>query len=194
MPHLLIPLLLCSMLLSAKDFGTYGTTFSIAEEDLLLVLRERLAQTQWDEEKRDQIRNAFVKRIEVPKGRQLLKAEKLRVFEFDPSIVLQEDIKDHEGKAIVYKNTHINPLEFSVLREDLLIFDGTDISQVAWAKSQQGRWILANGKPLDLEDREQRPVYFDQGAYLSLKLGIRALPAKVKQESQKLVIEEMPCF
>ena len=182
------------MFLSAKDFGNYGTVFHIAEENLLTVLRERLAKAQLDEEKRKLIRKAFVKSIQSPKGRTLPKADKLRVFEFDPTIRAQEDVKDHEGKVIISKGTQINPLDVSKLRENLLFFDGADQKQVAWAKNHEGRWILANGRPLDLEESEQKAVYFDQGGYLSARLGIQALPAKVKQGSKKLIIEETPCF
>ena len=180
--------------LNAKDLGNYGTLFKITEEDLLMILNERLSKATIDEHKQEEIQKAFVKSIETPKGKTLPQAIKQRSFDFDPTIYLHEDLKDKEGKIILAKGSKVNPLDNTQLRENLLFFDGNDPQQLAWAKSQKGKWILAAGRPIDLEKKEQRAVFFDQGGYLMNILGIQALPAKVTQEAKKLKVEEVPCF
>ncbi len=193
MPYLLTLVLFFLATLEAKDVGNYGHTFSIAEEDLLLMLQKRLNNAHWDAQKCHEIQNVLIEKIEKPLGINLPKALKIRIFAFDPTICLQTNITDQAGKIIIPKGTKINPLDTAKLNENLLFFDSNDAGQLAWAKTQNGKWILTSGAPLAIEKTENRPVYFDQGGYLTKKLGIRALPAKVSQAQDKLKVEEIPC-
>jgi conjugal transfer pilus assembly protein TraW len=180
--------------MAAEDLGCFGSTFPIQEQDLLIVLKERLAKAWQDQEQKQAIQEAFIAAIQNPKGQNLPKAKALRSFHFDPSMTAHETITDHQGKIIVSKGTRINPLDQCSLSQELLFFDGDDPLQVAWAKTGKGAWILTKGKPFDLEKTEEKPVFFDQGGFLTKKLGIRSLPAKVSQEGKKLKVEEVPCF
>lgn len=194
MSYFLTFFVLLSAFLTAKDLGTYGETFPIQEDDFIEILKKRLAASQFDENKKLELQKTFVKTIETPKGKMLPKAKKLRSFEFDPTLRVYEDIKDQRGSVIIRKGTRINPLDTTPMHEDLLFFDGNDLLQLEWAKNLKGKWILTNGNPLEIEDHEKRPVYFDQAGYLIRKLEIRSLPAKVTQKGNKLRIEEIPCF
>lgn len=194
MSYFLILSVLLSTSMYAKDFGTFSHTFSIQEEDFIVVLQERLSKVQQTENERLELRRTFVKSIEKPKGKLFPQSTNYRVFEFDPTVCIHEDLRDDEGQIIVAKGTKVNPLDTTSLRTDLLFFDADDAKQILWARSKQGLWILTKGEPLTLEKEEHREVYFDQGSYLSNKLGIRALPAKVSQKGKKLKIEEIPCF
>jgi len=53
-------------------------------------------------------------------------------------------------------------------------------------------WILVKGSPFELEEKKERPVYFDQGGALSEKFGIRSIPCRITQQGEKLLIEEIP--
>ncbi len=194
MAYFLTLLLFCSANLSAKDFGVFGATFVIQEEDLIVVLQERLAKAKLEEKQILELQDAFIESVKNPKGKKLPKAIYPRIFEFDPTLCMQEDIKDQDGKIIVSKGMQFNPLNSIVLRNGLLFFDGNDKKQLAWAKQLQGLWVLTAGNPLEVESRENRPVYFDQAGYLTSKLKIESLPARVTQKGLKLKIEEIPCF
>jgi conjugal transfer pilus assembly protein TraW len=194
MAYFIIALLFCTAILDANDLGTFGTTFPIAEEDFLIVLQERLAEANSDKDKQEKMQKTFVESVAHPKGIQLPRAKNQRTYEFDPTLYLREDIKDHEEHIIASKGTRINPLETVSLYEDLLFFDGNDAQQLSWAKCTKGKWILTQGNPIKMEDQELRPVYFDQSGHLSRKLGIKALPARVTQQGKKLRIEEIPCI
>ena len=193
MAHFLIFLLLMQSSLIAKDFGFYGKTYPISEESFIDVLRARLSNVDFDAKKEQWISD-FKRSVENPKGRKLPRATKEKKFSFDPSIIAQQDIRDLEGNVIVSKGTKINPLDKYVMPEALLFFDGTDKDQVTWACSRKGVWILTLGNPIELELQEKRPVYFDQSGYLCGKMGIKALPASVRQDEKIISIEEMPCF
>lgn len=194
MAYLIISLFFLSCSLYAKDLGSYGTTFMIKEESLIDVLKERLKTTLFNENAKSEIQKTFIATAKNPKGKTFPRAQQNRQFEFDPSIIAREDIRDQEGNLMIAKGTKVNPLDKNSLPEPLLIFDGKDQEQVSWAKKNFGIWILTNGNPLNLEECEHRPVYFDQAGYLTKKLGIYSLPAKVTQENKKLKIEEISCF
>ena len=111
MPYILTLLIFFSLFVEGADLGTFGTTFPIEEDDLLLVLQERLSNAEYDEVKKQEVMNAFVDSINVPKGRKLPKAVVAKSYAFDPTFVLQEDIKDNDGKIIIAKGSSVNPLE-----------------------------------------------------------------------------------
>jgi conjugal transfer pilus assembly protein TraW len=194
MPYFLTTLLFVSFQIFAKDYGTYGATFDIQEEDFMLVLKNRLEDFRLDEKRKDEWQRAFVGSIENPRGKELPRAKASRKFEYDPTLLIRDDIRDHEGKLIVAKGTTINPLDKHSLREPLLLVDGNDDEQMDWVKIQPGVVILTNEKPLALEKLLNRPIYFDQSGYLTNKLGIKSLPAKVTQNGNKLVVEEVLCI
>src|SRR5262249_53843321 len=146
----------------------------IAEEDLIEVLTIRLKTAQFDESKKEEIRKAVIQQVERPKGKMLPRAEKWRSFEYDPTLYVYADIKDHNDEIIIPKGTKINPLKKTPLREDLIFFNGDDQQQIEWAKNLKGKWILTNGNPLEVERHEERTVYFDQAGYLIGKLGIQS--------------------
>ena len=173
---------------SAKDFGTRGTLFNIQEECLLTVLEKKLlslSNVEFATEK-------ALESIKVPKGLSLPLASANRSFTFDPSIVVQESIKDGKGNVIVPKGTRYNPLITHSLNTPLLFFNGGDPIQLKWAKSElNSLWILTDGSPIEMEKIEGIPIYFDQGGQLIKKLGIKAIPAKVSQENDHLKVEEI---
>lgn len=175
--------------LYGQDFGNVGTTFPIQEQNLLEYLRERLLSANQEELSRfyqDQ-----VKRVQEPKMLNLAEAQTNRVFFYDPTITVWEDVKDHEGNVIVKRGEKYNPLDHSTLSNNLLFFDATKNSHIEWAQSHTGMWILVKGKPIQLEEQEGIPVYFDQFGSLTQKLGIQAVPARVSQEGKLLKVEEI---
>lgn len=125
----------------------------------------------------------------------ILKAQETRVFTYDPTYVVKDDIKDHLGRVIHPKGKRINPLETISLSQSLLFFDGDDPEQVAFAKAKLNsgpiRLILVKGAPLALSEDWNVPVYFDQGGFLTKKLGIRHVPAFVSQEGRYMRVEEL---
>ena len=89
--------------------------------------------------------------------------------------------------------THVNPLEHTSLAAPMLFFDGSDESHLQWALAENAssRLILTKGSPLQLEEKIERPVFFDQQALLTKKLKIQFIPARVTQEGVVLKIEEI---
>ena len=86
-----------------------------------------------------------------------------------------------------------NPLDSVALRVPLLFLDGDDPAQIAWALRQDpnAKLILVKGAPLELMKARQRRFYFDQGGNLTEKFGIRAVPARVRQNGRVLEVSEI---
>lgn len=184
---------------AAKDYGQVGTVFPVIEPDLLLVIQAKLtamkASGQVDV-MNEQFRahsEAKLKRPEPVAGIEA--ATKPRTWLYDPSIVLDHDIRDHKGQLIAARGKRINPLDFVVVSTPLVFLDGDDDIQVAWALKHyddKARLILVKGAPLDLMTKRQRRFYFDQSGTLTTKFGISHTPAVVVQAGKVMRVTETP--
>ncbi len=186
-----------SSALYSKDLGVHGHLFPIIEPNLLQYIRDSLSQMTPEEVQsiNQKIKNNYLKMIKEPNSvSSVTEAYEYKVYSYDPTVSVANDITDHNGNIIVSKGTSVNPLTLLPLSKELLFIDGTKESHIAWIKSQnkQAKWILVKGKPLDLEKEEEHSVYFDQFGYLVNKLGIQHVPARVSQEGLLLKVEEIP--
>lgn len=188
----------CSAFAHAEDLGRIGQTRPIAERDLIEVFKAR-AQAKvndgtWGkamEGQRDKLK-AYVAR---PIGKNMPRALQYSVRYFDPSIVVDQDIADAEGKILVAKGTRVNPLEYRDYPRTLCFFNGDDAAQVEWAKQYcfdplKAKAILVNGPVLDLMEKFQVRLYFDQYGTLSQHFGIKAVPSVVRQSGKVFAVEE----
>jgi conjugal transfer pilus assembly protein TraW len=179
----------------SKDFGTLGHTFEIIEADLLEMIQDKLetlrAKGTLLEHQRI-IQSKTIEALQNPKPLLgLIKTKQARAFEYNPSFQVGQDLKDHEGRIFVKAGTLVNPLDYFRWSQKLVFIDGEDALQLQWALKQDAKIILVKGAPLALAEQYQRPIYFDQNALLTQKLGIRQIPAQVVQEDQRLKIEEL---
>lgn len=183
--------------IGAQDFGVHGATYPIEEEDLIEYIQNKIhsLDDQAISAIQTKVCGLYKDRFQRPKPIEwLARAAKHESHYFDPTIITKEDIKDEKGKVIILKGTCYNPLEHISLSQDLLFFDGDQAEHIKWAKSfgSQTKWVLINGNPLELEEQEKRPIFFDQYGLLSKKLSIKAVPARITQEGKLLKIELVP--
>ena len=135
-----------------------------------------------------------MKNIKEPRSVEgIIKTEKPRVFEFDPTIEVTEDLKDQKGKIFARKGDKHNALDYIKYSKVLLFIDGEDEEQIEWAKlkllkHKKVKIILVKGKPLNLQERLKRPIYFDQYGIITKRVGVKQVPAKVWQEEGKKVL------
>lgn len=193
--------------LRAKDCGVHGVIYPINEDDPIVFIQQKLKRMEESgelEHHRQDLQKKTKAAVERPKPvEEITKAEKSRIFYYDPTYVVAEDLKDHMERVFYKKGTKINPLETISLSQDLLFFDGDDPEQKAWAQARMQksivsdlndkkvRLILVKGAPLALSEELGILVYFDQGGLLTKKLGIQHIPAFVTQADLRLRIEEI---
>jgi len=188
----------------AKDLGVQGATFEVKEQSLLKIISERLKALEATNklaQHQKEIQAKVKTSIENPPPvAGIKKADSYAARIWDPSIIVDEDIKDHKGNMIARKGTHVNPLDYRSFGKPLLLIQGEDASQVEWALKQDAKdthvvdtcvvIVLVSGKPLHLARIHNKTFYFDQGAILSNKFSIKAVPARISQKGKALLIEE----
>lgn len=108
------------------DFGVKGDVVEIAERDLIEVMKEKVANIDWEKKKQA----ALTRYWERQQFNELPRAPKARTRSIDPSIVVTDDIKDAEGKVIVPMGSRINPLEKLPFTQALVVFDPLDKKQM----------------------------------------------------------------
>ena len=179
----------------AKDLGTIGTTFEIVEKSLLKVIEERLQELQATgklAEHQKELQQRVRQSIDRPRPVEgLQKTTTYQSRDYDPSFVLDKDIKDHQGNSIATAGAKYNPLDYHSFGKPLLLIDGDDISQVAWALNQEGKIVLTQGAPLLLTKEHTKTFFFDQGGLLVKKFNLTKIPVRVSQKDKILMIEEI---
>ena len=180
-----------------KDKGVYGELFEIEEKDLLEQVMSKLKKLEENGELKgiqEGIQKRIVKNIEEPRSVEgVIKTKKARIFEFDPTIELKEDLKDQKGKLFAKKGDKHNALDYIKYSKVLLFIDGEDEEQIEWAKlkllkHKNVKIILVKGKPLKWQERLKKPIYFDQYGIITKRIGIKQVPARVWQEDGKKVL------
>lgn len=183
----------------ARDYGQQGTVFPVIETDLLSVIQNKLAAMQASGAI-DRANKALAARTEARVKRPLpvqniVAATSARSWTHDPTIIVEQDLRDAKGRVIVARGTRVNPLDTVPLRQRLIFLDGDDPAQVAWAMARttamNAKLILVNGSPFALMKAEQRRFYFDQSGTLTTKFGVRAVPAVIEQAGRTLKVSEI---
>lgn len=184
---------------TAYNHGVLGRIYPINEIDLIEFIQNQLRQKEKSGELA-RLNAEFLKKtkahIDRPSGVHLKLAVRNKSWEFNPEIVLSRDIYDSENHLIAKKGEHINPLDRVNLTSTLLIFDGDDERELTWAeaellKTNKAKLILTTGSIEKTCRHFKRAVYFDLNAYLVKKFQISALPVKVEQQGNRLLIQEI---
>lgn len=187
------------MMASARDFGTFGPTWSIAEPDLLAVIKARLEAARQNGTL-DAMNQRFVEAAQASVRRPhavagITPATSDRRWSFDPSVTLSQDIRDARGNLIAAQGQRFNPLSHLNLAHSFAFIDGDSAAEREWAMRQGAPdklWIvLVKGSPTDLMKATQRRFYFDQMGSLTGKFGIAHTPALLVQQGDHLDIREV---
>jgi conjugal transfer pilus assembly protein TraW len=126
------------------DLGQKGSVFGIAEPDMIEEMQRRMAEFDWEKEKKHAIDNFWAHQRDSV---SLPVAEKNRERRIDTSIVSTQDIFHPDGRLIFKKGQKINPQAILPMRHTYILFDATDKRQVEIAK-KIGDESLAKQKPV----------------------------------------------
>ncbi len=195
--------ILCSLTLSsagqASDHGVVGQTFPVIETDLLSVIEQRLQNLQASGGI-ERMNAEFARRAEAKVRRPtpvagITPATQARVWAFDPTIVIEKDVKDQKGNFVARAGQTVNPLDFVAMHQALVFVDGDDKAQMEWATSQysdlKAKIILVSGSPIEEMTARKRRFYFDQEGRLTGKFGVRHTPAVAEQDGKIIKVSEI---
>lgn len=182
----------------SKDFRVVGHSYEILEKDIIEYIKEKLAHQDL-EALNHEMREKVKARLSSPEPvAGIANAKENREYYYDPTFILEEDIRDHKGQLIHAKGTEINPLSKVPLHNALIFINGDNEKQVEYAfaeykaQNEKAKIILTSGSPTKLQkEHNDIWIYFDQFGALTKKLGIKAVPAIVKQDGIKLKISEV---
>lgn len=187
--------------LRAEDLGTIGTTYDIAERDLIEVIKGKLRNMEQTSEiarLHEDYKRRVIDGIERPKPVPGIKStETARTFYIDPTFTLDRNIQDEHGRIIYPAGTKVNPFDYDRMTKVLLFFDGSSKEQVEFAKRFMAesklavKPILVAGEPLKLMREWKMEVFYDQGGALTRRFSITQAPAVVRQEGKRIRVDEI---
>ena len=144
----------------AKDFGTRGHSYEIAEEAFLEMIDQRLQKV--DIKKEQEKMTAIVKdRVANPAPVEgIYPAKKERIFYFDPTYILDKDAILPCGKILHRAGTKVNPLQHMDLNRRMFFIDGRNKNQITWLKEQLENPLpaLPYAEAQQIEDRVLKKI------------------------------------
>lgn len=184
---------------AAKDLGTHGPLFEVAEPSILETIKTRLKEMEAAgdlDRMREEMQNTTREYVNRPRPVPGLgKAEEYARWEVDLSITLDRDLADHQGQVFARAGTVVNPMAYSRFNKRIVLLDGDDPEQVEFALSEGNELdtllVLVNGDPLGLMRDHGRRFYFDQDGVLVKRFGIENVPAVAQRADPVMQLEEI---
>lgn len=183
----------------ARDYGRLGTTWAIAEPDILAVIHARLHALEKSGELaalNQRFVTAARATIEHPHPVTGLSPATIdRQWLFDPTVTLADDLRDAHGNLLAARGQRFNPLDAVPMARAFAFIDGDDPDEVAWALSQGGPdavWIvLVKGSPTERMRALKRRFWFDQDGAITRRFGITHTPALIRQQGNRIAVHEV---
>jgi len=179
----------------AKDLGTFGAVYPIAEPDALYELKVKAAKVDWGKLFN---RDKMTRRIRGYRPKDLLKlpaASHDRTFLVGMSYTLDRDIPDGKGGILYRKGYTFNPLDYVRFNRVLVIVDGSDRRQIQWFrwspwhKDMNAMLLLTGGSWYKSGESLKRPVFYADKLLVS-RLKLRAVPSVAVQKGQFMEVRE----
>lgn len=189
---LILALYLIAMPSFSKNLGKVGSVWEIREDNLINVIKKNLEDKDSDYF-RKQIMKNVQQNIEKPTGIEIIRASKDDTRLFDPSIIVQQDLTDNNGKIFAKKGDKVNPFDtVKSFNRTLIFLNADDELQVNWFKSfrdknhldDKSKLILIKGNIRDAFNTFNQKIYFDQQGILINKFGIKAVPTIIDQSPE----------
>lgn len=188
-----IGLMVCVSSAQAKELGTFGMTYRIAERDALAEIEERAKQVDWHKvlDKRK------VENFQGPPDRvRLPRAKRNRSFPVDMTYTTEIDVPDGKGGILYPKGYTFNPLDYVTYPKTLVVIDGTDPEQVKWfAASEYDKrldvtLLLTRGSFGAVSKRISRPLFYADRKIVE-RLKLQAVPSVVRQRGRIMEVTEV---
>jgi conjugal transfer pilus assembly protein TraW len=177
----------------ALDFGVKSHTFEIKEQSFSSMMLEKLSKVDIDKHNIE-INKKIIDKAQNPASTNLPRCKKSASHIIDPSIELNQDIKDHNGKVLFKAGTKINPLS-QISIEEIVLINGNDKEQIAWYKQKYkdkvNTLILLGGNYYFLKKSISSELYFDQTGEWVKKFKIESLPAILSQKYKIIRVHEI---
>lgn len=187
--------LFLAMQAQAKDLGTFGAVYPIAEPDALTELKAKAAKVDWKRHLDRERLSRKVRNYRPPDLKRLPAAARDRAFLSDLSYTLEKDIPDGKGGILYPRGYTFSPLDYLRMRRTIVVINGKDRRQVAWFhkspwfKDMNVMLLLTDGSHFTLGDRLKRPVFYANTLIVD-RLGLKAVPSVARQQGRYMEVRE----
>lgn len=174
-----------------SDLGTYDKVYEITERNLMEEMQTKTAAINWKEK----FQEAWERKFEQFPKYQFPASKKTYDYIIDPSVTLDHDIKDIDGKVLVAAGATVNPFDYMPLQKRIIIFDANSQSQKELVK----HLIKIADKPVVLLTTEAMNImelikYFNHRVFLLddlwvKRLKIKELPLSAEQLDKRMVVK-----
>ena len=178
---------------NAKDLGTFGRTYPIAEKDALTEIEERARQVDWEKvmDKRK------LENFQGPPDKATLpRAQRGQVRQVDMTYTAEIDVPDGKGGILYPKGYTFNPLDFITYPKTIIVINGNDKDQVSWFKdseySQQMdvTLMITEGAFGVITKKVNRTVFYATTKIIN-RFQLAAVPSIIKQKGQYMEVTEV---
>lgn len=184
----------------AEVIGQYGNVWEIAEPDAVTEIKTRLKEMEKDgslKKFEDEQKRHALDGIENPAPIQGITTAMASTTRYiDPTYTASRDIGVPGERPFIKKGMTYNPLSYGGLKRRYVFIDARDQRQVDLALKDvkdfpRDKVILTGGSWTRLDRKYHVSFYFDQGGYITKRLGITKVPAILSQSGMLLKIEEV---
>ncbi len=174
-----------------KDYGKYGNTYPVEEDDLLQLIQTRIKLPEYQNKMKKMLSKIGKNIYNLNKyDGYFSKAEEDTTYYINPELVLEEDIVDHKGNVLFSKGTVFNPADYVPLTGKYIFIDGKDNDQVLYALAGDFRKIiLTSGDLLELSKKHRHRFYFINDSLIE-RFQIKRVPSILEQEGRLLRVSE----
>lgn len=188
----MMTLLLVATSADARNLGTVGATYQIAERDALTEIEQRAKSIDWSKA----VKRKTIEGYDGPPDRMHLpRAARDRRFPVDMTWTLAADIPDGKGGVLYPQGYTFNPLDYISFTKTLVVIDGNDPAQVKWFATSEYKeridvmLLLTEGPYRTLEKKLDVPLFYADSAIIG-RLRLSAVPSVVRQEGKVMVVNE----
>jgi len=183
----------------AADLGELGQVFPIEEPDLLIQMQEHVVSLQKSGElskKMAVLTTPHPIIVHTADRYHLQPTVSYQKRLFDPTVILDHDLYDGQGRLLARAGSHIDPLALRPLASELLLFDGSDPAELKWVKEYvkthaSVMLILVGGEVQASSEELRRRCYADLNGALTKRFQLSHVPARISQQGKQLLIEEL---
>jgi len=174
-----------------SDLGTYDKVYEITERNLMEEMQTKTAAVNWKEK----FQEAWERKFEQLPKFQFPASPKTYTYLIDPSVTLDYDIKDMDGKILVAAGATVNPFDHVPLQKKIIVFDANSQKQ----KKLVQHLIKTADKPVVLLTTEAVNImelikYFNHRVFLLddlwvKRLRIKELPLSAEQHQNLMAVK-----
>ena len=122
---------------SDVDLGNFGPVYPVIEENVIEMMKRRLAGIDMEGKKKAAVEGFWKKQVYV----DLKPATKDERWLIDPTVKAIGDVVNPNGDVLAYKGQVLNPLETVTLPLTIYVIDAKNIQQLEWLSKE-----MNNGK------------------------------------------------